>query len=109
VEPLAAILDRTIHSGEAAVINNKGYLRAFGYPESRARAADVWRYLIRECPGNESAADRDIMKPLQLILDSGTLSTRILKYVGNKPSAARLHEAYGKLCDCLAEGRLFAG
>jgi hypothetical protein len=109
VEPLAAILDRTVHSGEAAIINDKGYLRAFGYPEPRARAAEVWRYLIRETLGNESAAGKEVMKPLQLILDSGTLSTRILRYAGKKPSSARLRETYGKLCDCLAKGRLFAG
>jgi glutamate---cysteine ligase / carboxylate-amine ligase len=109
VKPLAAILDRTIHSGEDAIIDDKRYLKAFGYPESSAKAADVWRYLIRETLGSKPAAAEEVMKPLQLILDSGTLSTRILKYVGNKPSAPRLHEAYGKLCDCLSKGRLFAG
>jgi carboxylate-amine ligase len=47
------------------------------------------------------------MKPLQLILDKGTLSRRILNSVGKKPSPALLHEVYGELCECLAEGRLF--
>ncbi len=108
VEPLAAILDRTMHSAEAAIIDDKGYLKAFGYPESSAKAADVWRYLIRESYSSVSAVGKEVMKPLQLILDSGTLSTRILKYAGKKPSTTRLREAYGKLCDCLAEGKLFA-
>ncbi len=108
VEPLAAILDRTMHSAEAAIIDDKGYLKAFGYPESSAKAADVWRYLIRESYSSVSAVGKEVMKPLQLILDSGTLSTRILKYVGKKPSTTRLRETYGKLCDCLEEGKLFA-
>ncbi|MDH4233364.1 MAG: glutamate-cysteine ligase family protein, partial [Nitrospirota bacterium] len=82
VEPLAAILDRTMHSGETAIINDKGYLMAFGYPESSAMAADVWRHVIRESFANDPAADKDLMKALQLILDCGTLSTRILKFVG---------------------------
>jgi carboxylate-amine ligase len=107
MEPLAAILDKTIHSGEEAIINDKGYLKTFGYPESSAKASDLWRYLIGESLSNNYAADRLIMKPLQLILDSGTLSTRILKCTGKKPSTARLRETYGKLCDCLAEGKLF--
>ncbi len=109
VGPLLSILERTISSGEAAIIEDSEYLRAFGYPEKQARAADIWRHLIRECFTADSASDNEIMGPLRLILDRGTLSRRILKSVGEDPSASCLHEVYEELCDCLAQGRLFAG
>ena len=109
VGPLLSILESTVRSGEAAVIEDSGYLKAFGYPEKQASAADLWRYLIEESFDKAAVADRELMKPLQLILDKGTLSRRILSSVGNKPSPALLHEVYGELCRCLAEGRLFDG
>jgi gamma-glutamyl:cysteine ligase YbdK (ATP-grasp superfamily) len=109
VEPLLPILEKTISSGEAAVIEDPEYLGAFGYPEKQARAADIWRHLIKECFTADTASDNEIMGPLRLILDRGTLSRRILKSLGEDPSPSRLHEVYEKLCDCLAEGILFEG
>ena len=109
VEPLVSVLEKTIRFGEAAVIRDSEYLKAFGYVEKQARASDVWRYLIEESIVQGDFSDDDLMKPLQLILEEGTLSRRILKYAGQRPSAARLHEVYGKLCDCLAAGKMFAG
>jgi gamma-glutamyl:cysteine ligase YbdK (ATP-grasp superfamily) len=109
VGPLLAILEKTISSGEAAVIEDPEYLGAFGYPKKKARAADIWGHLINECLTAEAASDNEIMGPLRLILDKGTLSRRILKSVGKDPSASRLHTVYEKLCDCLAQGSLFAG
>jgi len=109
VGPLVSILNRTILSGEAAVVEDPDYLRALGYPEKQATAADIWRHLIKECITSDTASDNEIMGPLQLILDKGTLSRRILKSVGEGPSPSRLHEVYEKLCDCLNEGRLFEG
>jgi gamma-glutamyl:cysteine ligase YbdK (ATP-grasp superfamily) len=108
VGPLLSILERTIKSGEAAVIEDSKYLGAFGYPEKQARAADIWRHLIKECFTADTASDNEIMGPLRLILDRGTLARRILKSVGKDPSPSRLHSVYKKLCNCLAEGRLFA-
>jgi len=107
VGPLVSILESTVRSGEAAVIRESGYLKAFGYPEKHASAAELWTYLIEESFCKSAAADRQLMKPLQFILDKGTLSRRILKSVGKKPSQTVLREVYGKLCDCLAGGKLF--
>ncbi len=109
VGPLLSILERTISSGEAAIIEDSEYLRAFGYPEKQARAADIWRHLIKDCFSADTGSDNEIMGPLRLILDRGTLARRILKSVGEDPSPSRLHTVYAKLCDCLAHGRLFAG
>jgi carboxylate-amine ligase len=107
--PLAALLDKTIRSGEATVIRNSRYLKAFGYPETTATAADLWRYLIGESLAAGGIADKNLRKAVQFILDRGTLSRRILKSLGKNPSHQRQREVYQRLCDCLAGGRLFAG
>ncbi len=106
--PLVSILERTIRSGEAAVIRNSRYLKALGYPEPAAEAADMWRYLIGE--GFASGLiDKSFRKALRFILERGTLSKRILTSLGKNPSHKRQMKVYGRLCDCLAGGRMFAG
>jgi carboxylate-amine ligase len=109
VTPLAALLNRTIRSAEATVIRNSSYLKALGYPETVATAADVWRHLIGESFVAGGAVDKKLRKAVQFILDRGTLSRRILKSLGEKPSHKRQRQVYLRLCDCLAGGRLFAG
>jgi carboxylate-amine ligase len=109
VAPLAALLDRTIRSGEAAVIRNSRYLKAFRYPETTATAVDLWRYLIGESFAAEGMADKKLRKAVQFILDRGTLSSRILRALGENPSHSRQWEVYQRLCGCLARGRLFDG
>ncbi len=109
VGPLVSILEGTVRSGEAAVIEDSGYLKAFRYPGKKAVAADLWRYLIEESFGKAAVSDAELLKPLQLILDKGTLARRIMSSTGKKPSSAALHEVYGELCGCLAEGRMFGG
>ena len=37
----------------------------------------------------------------------GTLAERILRASGPDPARERILEVYARLCDCLAEGRLF--
>jgi hypothetical protein len=109
VGPLVSVLESTIRSGEAAVIEDSGYLKAFQYPGKKAVAADLWRYLIEESFGKAAVSDSELFKPLQFILDKGTLARRIMSSAGKKPSSAALHEVYGELCGCLAEGRMFGG
>jgi carboxylate-amine ligase len=109
VAPLTALLDMTIRFGEATVIRNSRYLKAFGYPETIATASDLWRHLIGESFTAGVTTDRKLRKVIQFILDKGTLSSRILKSLGKNPSHRRMEEVYRRLCDCLAGGRLFAG
>jgi carboxylate-amine ligase len=101
-EPLVAILEETARRGEGAVITSEPFLRAFGLPGGRARAGDVWRHLIEAEKGG-----REFRGALEVILNDGTLSRRILKAVGGNPERERLREVYGLLCGCLSEGKMF--
>lgn len=107
--PLVEVLDATVRHGEEAVIRDSRYLKAFGYPESHAKAGEVWRYLAGEALTPAGEADRELLGALRVMLDRGPLARRILQAVGRDPSGARLREVYGKLCRCLAEGIPFEG
>ena len=45
---------------------------------------------------------------VEVILERGTLATRILQAAGPGPSRSDLREVYARLAACLDEGRLFA-
>ncbi|MCC6660781.1 MAG: glutamate--cysteine ligase [Phycisphaerales bacterium] len=109
VEPLAAILDATIRDGERAMIENAEYLRAFGWGRGACAAGELWRHLARQTGALGGAYARE----LSILLDRGPLARRILEDVGSEPSRSGevprelLREVYGRLADCLRDGRMF--
>jgi gamma-glutamyl:cysteine ligase YbdK (ATP-grasp superfamily) len=103
VPPLEEILLATIREGEAAVIDDPAYLAVFGYPAKRCRAGELWRHLAEAVLSGGEA----FRPALRVILERGTLARRLLAALGPSPSAARLREVYGDLCDCLEEGEMF--
>ncbi len=101
-DALAAILQQCVKYGEAARIDNLDYLLALGI-DSVQTAGEAWRAL--------AAMAQQKLAPhraaLDVILDEGTLSTRLKRSVGSNITAASLLSTYRHLCDCLAEGRMF--
>ena len=107
-ELLAEILLGTIRNGEDAVVDNPEYLKLFGRDEGPAcTAGELWSHLYDTHLRNGMA---DIWRtPFEIILNRGTLSTRIVNYLNNDFSRDKIKECYRILMDCLAEGRLFIG
>lgn len=104
VAPLEAILLAAIRDGEAALIDDRRYLAAFGFAGERATAGELWRSLARRLlPPEEEFRD-----PLTTILRQGPLARRLLRALGEAPSPGRIRDIYGELCTCLAQGRLFS-
>jgi carboxylate-amine ligase len=106
-DPLVSVLEETMRFGETAVIKDARYLKVFGIDKSRATAAEIWKYLVREISLPGSFTDAGLMKTLRVILDRGPLSRRILRSTGKNPSRERLRTTYRKLCDCLEKGEMF--
>ena len=102
---LLAILDKTILSAENTVIDDSQYVAMFGLRERQVKAGDLWGAVIQR--DLSSGSDGAAMKPLDVILKEGTLSTRILKALDGDMSRRRLGEVYGSLCGCLANGTVF--
>lgn len=104
VDPLHQILLETIRSGERARIRDRSYLQAFGFVGSEALAGDLWRHLAA-CVVVPTSAWHGF---LDRMLAAGTLSTRIGRAVGDRPSRAVLTDVYRRLCDSLRANSLFA-
>jgi carboxylate-amine ligase len=107
IDPLVSILEETMSLGEAAVIKDARYLKVFSIEKSRATASEMWKYLVREIFLTDYFIDAELKKAIQVILDQGPLSRRILKSTGKNPSRERLRTTYKKLCDCLEKGEMF--
>ncbi len=99
---LAAILRRCVEHGEAARIDNVEYLRVLGLSGAQT-AAEAWRTLAKMSQ-SKLAPHR---AALDVILNEGTLATRLTRSVGANVKAASLLSTYRRLCTCLAEGRMF--
>jgi gamma-glutamyl:cysteine ligase YbdK (ATP-grasp superfamily) len=102
-ESLAALVARATREGEEAVAEEP-FLRAIGLSGVRAcTLRDAWRRLLDRVAGGAP----DWGGVVDVILDRGTLATRILRATGRNPTRERLREVYGELAGCLEEGRLF--
>ncbi|MCC6142486.1 MAG: glutamate--cysteine ligase [Candidatus Hydrogenedentes bacterium] len=105
---LKAVYDTTVRQGDAAPIDSGAYSECFGLKGAGAlTVGKLWKHLHSIFLQDLDPEHTPLYAPLNVILDEGTLSRRILKAAGEAPSRARLGEVYGNLCRCLEEGRMF--
>lgn len=109
IDPLEEIFLSTVREAERARIDDRRYLEMFGFPEaeSGATAGELWRHLADSLLISENGDGGHLFDALETILEEGPLARRIVKAAGARPDRARLQAVYGRLCDCLAEGRMF--
>ncbi|MBL0927913.1 MAG: glutamate--cysteine ligase [Phycisphaerales bacterium] len=112
VDPLEKIFLATLKDADEAVIDNREYLQALGYRSGvRATAGELWRHLIETTVKPTWGMNAAFLAPLEVIASAGPLARRIVRAVGtapgSAPDSAALREVYGRLADCLGEGRLF--
>ncbi len=89
-------------SAEHTIIEDQEFLRHFGISAASIRCGDLWQHLVKTLRSEDSSLD-SLMAPLKIILEHGTLSTRILKIVGDSFSHDELHDAYDQVADCLQQ------
>jgi len=99
--PLANLFNKVVIKGETTLIGDAEYLALFGYPGRSARAGELWQYLVEALFGSNPP------EPLQVIVEQGPLSRRLLRALGPEPGREKLAEVYRQLGDCLATGRMF--
>lgn len=108
-ERLAEIFLATVARAERARVDDPEFLRAFGWRgPAGPTAADLWRHLLDEVMPFDSPAQESWRAMLDVILDRGTLSSRIVHALGDEFDAEDLHRTYAELCRCLAANRPFA-
>ena len=79
------------------------YLRQFGLNAKSCTAGALWKHLLANSSDQLSPSAQG---PLRTILEQGPLSRRIIRALDGDV-IGRLTAVYRRLCDCLAEGRLF--
>jgi len=110
VEPLAAILRQVIAHGEEVSIDNPAFLALFGLKATGpVRIAELWQHLRSALMPESDANSREWQPALDIILDHGPLSRRLMQALGKRPDRTRILDVYGSLCDCLERGELFRG
>ena len=105
VEPLHKALLDCIRDAERARVRHAPLLRALGEQANEVEAGTLWARLASEALGGCDDPTRD--GPLDVILEQGTLSTRLGRALGADPDREALRRTYGELADCLRDGRMY--
>jgi len=98
-EDLKKILLDHVKDVEETIISNADYLSLFGIKAKKMRSKDLWNHLVQACDVQDEC--------LEIILEQGCLSTRILKSVGQEASRANIEKTFFKLAECLDTNRSF--
>lgn len=102
-QELFDILNPIIKDAENYTISNLDYLKLFGIDDT-TNVQNVWKHLYELTKPN---IDTSHYEAIDLILNEGTLSTRILKSMQHDFSEATILKVYNRLADCLQENKLF--
>jgi carboxylate-amine ligase len=109
-EPLVELLSEATRDADQAVIVETDYLALFGYGGPvPCTARDLWRHLIEASSGPLDGIAACFRDTLRTIVETGPLARRILDCLRPDASRERMFRVYRDLCDCLAQGRMFAG
>ena len=106
-DELCSLLLDGIRKGEGMDITGSRYLEAFGMKSECSTGRNVWKHLYNELM--QGPEMKIWQEPLSVILEEGTLASRILGAVKHDTSRESLMRVYGKLCDCLEQNKMFRG
>ncbi|MBS1952500.1 MAG: glutamate--cysteine ligase [Bacteroidetes bacterium] len=103
---LVSIFNKSIVTGRQTVITDTDYLNLFGVT-SAVSIQELWATILQRLVVISPTLEFWKKPELETILTNGSLSERILKYVGENPSAEKIKLAYRQLSDCLAQNKMF--
>lgn len=99
---LSGLLLSVIKYGEKYSIENERYLKLFGI-DKKCTANDLWKQIL-----NNLNLEKEFLENIEIILNEGSLSTRILNSINGDYSRECLVNTYNKLAVCLATNTMFA-
>lgn len=97
---LRTIMDRVTVEAENAVIDEADFLAMFNLPKNSYTAGALWAVLLERVRRDDTALS-SLYAPIEIIMDQGTLATRICNSLGDSFVAENLHNVYDQLADCL--------
>ena len=101
---LVDILECCVRDADMAWIEHPKYFAAFGLKRSRCRAAALWEEIAARLATLNTPRVALWRRPLEHILNRGTLARRLIEIAGRDPTRARLGSTYETLCDALEAG-----
>ncbi|MGA9588960.1 MAG: glutamate-cysteine ligase family protein [Salegentibacter sp.] len=102
-DDLFEIFETVVKEAETAVIEDEKYLDIFDI-SGAIEAGEIWKKLYKRVKPNISEKHR---KSIEFLLEQGSLSTRILKSLGEDFSEAEVHKVYEELADCLENNEFY--
>lgn len=105
---LVQVLESTVVRGEQALIRDVDYLKIFKIPDSGGRTAGaLWKHIAQVLIDSRNSVLEKRSPELDLLLQEGTLSNRMMKALQGDHSVASIQRVYRRLSDCLAHNKLF--
>ncbi len=105
-ETLSQLLEQTTVSAQDVVIEDRDFLAAFEYPGSSGKVVDLWQHILERLVSGNPRLEH-YRREIDVLLQKGTLSQRILNAVDNDQSRENIQHVYRKLCSCLNQNRIF--
>lgn len=104
-ESLSALLREIIRAGEYALVEDATYLSLLGLDERPRLAGDIWRELLKIYGQYLPQVSSEVSKALAVILDKGTLATRLLASLRRQG----LELVWGALVESMTQATPFQG
>jgi carboxylate-amine ligase len=102
-EELFAILDAVIKEAESHKVSNTAYLNLFGLEEETS-AQNIWKHLYSL---TKDKIHPSHYEPIEIILNKGTLASRILHVINEDYSEKNIVNIYTELAECLYQNKMF--
>lgn len=99
-ESLRAILDQATIDAENATIDDASFLSLFNVQKTSCTTKELWEVLLERSRRDDTAL-ANLYAPIEIIMDQGTLATRIRKSLGDEFDHEELYNVYDQIADCL--------
>lgn len=106
MDAMSELLSRTTQTGREAEIAIPGFAACFGNPSAKT-AGQLWKSLFAELADDIWSTHDSEKQYIQVILDEGNLSQRIVKALGAEATKQRIFEVYNMLQQSLQSGEMF--
>ena len=108
VTPLYDLFNQVIRKGEEAIIENVAYLQCFGLEQKKpVTAGELWQHIYQQSLQWYADELQPWQAQLEIILQQGTLSRRILQALDGNYKPENLKIVYSRLCECLQQNKMF--
>ncbi|MCM2374632.1 glutamate-cysteine ligase family protein [Aporhodopirellula aestuarii] len=97
---LRDMLDRTTVKAEFSLIVDRDYLQLFNINKPSLTAKELWATLLDRVRRSDQML-ASLFAPIDIIMEHGTLATRIITSLGPTFDRQSLHDLYDELADCL--------